>query len=257
MSKKHWPKTGGNGQQAMDRPNGRVDDGQRKVSGAVQVSGAITVTTSSADREAARQSVERAEGRENEREQRKHRLDVATLIIAALTLGAGVAYAGLTYSQLKLTKSLFINDERPYVLPARADIMTGPDGQKYVNVGWDNYGKSPALDAMTWGQAFYGVNAKEQAEAHLKTVDLSLDTVPSVSVVPPGIPPPDRPAMFMSVRLSPDLLALYLNQSRKIAVATRVTYKDLSGNQYYSDSCWALLYTGAFENCGAAGNGMK
>jgi hypothetical protein len=233
-------------------------------------------------------------------DQKHFGLEQKAFKIGKWTLAVLAVYTLLMFWQACLSRKLISNtseqfqkDIRPYVWETG---FTPPDTLHFVegepvtfDIGWINYGKSPALNVRQKGivcLGIQGVQAMELADmlydewdgkridirskilAHGGTkqmgdqaqaaVDTILANPPPVlsrtTVIPPGIPPNDLRHPFggltiITSRFAPPDFNYVSHTDYAAVAATRTEYTDLQGTYYWSDVCLARLADGSIVKC--------
>ncbi|MEG9431814.1 hypothetical protein [Terriglobus sp. ADX1] len=203
----------------------------------------------------------------NQGKERHRWLDIATfLAVAGATVFSGYQ-ALLSRESLGLTRDSFIKDQRPYVLAKQVAPYKG-DGVVPLtfNVGLTNYGKSPALHKVSQDRVFLGDAAEQNLDKFFDTLTPSQTipptgsdvTIPSnASATCPkeedgAVGASDFSCVFSTV--SPqdtvsELEAAIQMKRRKVFIAGRIYYQDMSGNAYRTDYCFSPLGNGAISAC--------
>jgi hypothetical protein len=217
--------------------------------------------------------------------------------ISALLL---FSYAGLTAWQGYLTHEIidttskqFLIDQRPYVWETGFNppdtIHIAPNEIATFQIGWINYGKSPAVNVSQTGTICFGIpgvdameladtlvdmwdgkeiNVKSKLRAHggsdkqIAEVESAIQALKAkgpppvehrVTVIPQGIPSDLRHPFGGTTAVQswfpPPNFNYVLNMDYAAVAITRTDYYDLHGTHYWSDVCLARLADGSIVKC--------
>lgn len=157
-------------------------------------------------------------------------------------------------SQKALQASIdqFSAEERPLVFVILNPAPLQP-GRIQADINFVNYGKTPALRGLVWGQIFTGDDALKQADRWFgatppkdrhPTYGL---TVMPITQTPENVP--YRSTLFSKEVVTKEKLAHYVSTDFTIVIAGRVSYYDFPGHWYYTDFCYSRFATGAIPAC--------
>lgn len=217
--------------------------------------------------------------------------------ISALLLfiyaGVAVWQGFLTREIIDTTGRQFQVDQRPYVWETGSNppdtIRLAPNETAVFQIGWINYGKSPAVNVNQVGTVCFGipgVDAMEIADMLFdmwdgKEIDLTskirshggsdkliAETEAAVKAVKAKGPPPiDHRATVIPPGIPSDLRHPFggtteiksweplpdsnyaLNTDNAVIAISRTEYYDLHGTRYWSDVCLARLANGSIVRC--------
>lgn len=191
---------------------------------------------------------ERNSKQENDISRLNKRVDFWVALLPTLAFVVAAAQAAVAYYQLETNRVQFRQDQRPYVISHAAPVFGYNQQRVMMNFRNGNYGKSPALEVGGAGKVFLGNDAMQQAERWVK------DELPKViahrnkTVLPPNIPASHQEARDTTVqsdrRISLEEVSALLTTSFSVVAVMRQTYRDITGNEYWTDSCVANLVTG-------------
>ncbi|MDX6531258.1 MAG: hypothetical protein QOH41_3548 [Blastocatellia bacterium] len=157
---------------------------------------------------------------------------------------------------LRVAREQFLRDTRPYVWSAFFKLFDIEPGKKLTaNVGFVNYGKSPAVEFRSAVSIFHGQNALYQADLWFR--GFGNKPMPhglgSVIIIPPGIPAPDQQIAFTTAQsdneLSPAEAAYILDTDYAVVFVARLEYFDITGTFYRTDICRFRFRTTAIGGC--------
>lgn len=173
---------------------------------------------------------------------------------------------------ITLTRENFIKDQRPWIfMDATLPEPTQPHdaqgrfmpGQHILwRISFSDYGRTPAIHAVTGAEIFFGATARAQGDAYF--VKLPRLLIGPATLVPPGGPPVPEPlipggppvnigrqfstVVSRGVPTADDLVFIY-SHDFAVVVVGRVQYKDSFDNLYWTDFCFSTFISGAINNC--------
>ena len=175
---------------------------------------------------------------------------------------ATIAYAMVTYRQWQDLRDQFTKEQRPYVIARplspvfRKDYQDNPGA---APLSWDvrliNYGRSPALNASTCYQFFWGTNAADVQRSIAASDPSSCRGGENIwargGVIPPSTNPADQKFTTITPHraFSPEELSTIENTDDLIAIRAFVTYEDGVGRRYSSKMCGMRYASGSVHEC--------
>ena len=240
------PKHGGKGQQ--DREGNAGHPQKRDVRGSVHVSGTVEALLPPALVNEYKSANKETDGREEKRFVIERFTLLFVAIVAVLNLiqtCASVKSASSARDAYDLAKRNFVAEQRPYVASPAAIFPFIAAGRIGDSVAYTNYGKSAALHVRSVGTILVGNDADAQAERWFARQAKRTEDIP-IKRTPEGIPlpqpserivmPPNDPADAIVTSATEET-----STTSYFLVVVRVTYKDISLNNYWTDICWQHL----------------
>ncbi len=240
----------GNHKPHPDPNQRRSSKEEREVSGSIHIRGEVEANLP----KSLIDHYEAAQETEGNRQEKKYRLDVITLIFVIIVAGLTVWQACLNRKlaitaadTLKTTKEQFQRDQRPYLAQTSKSseapqFILKPDDPSHGQIMWNwhmtNYGKSPA-DHVTFSQ------------------EISLDGepfVPSFGETVPNVGPPMAPTtdVYDSVISRPIEKAEFerlVKLTNGIVIRIKIDYSDLEGTPYETGLCLTRTNFGSLTYC--------
>jgi len=182
---------------------------------------------------------------------------VAEVILAFFAFASFIAL----WMQLKDARDNLVRDQRPYLWPSNMipDSSYEANQKMKIRVFIADYGKSPAMEATTFGNIIVGPNALEKADAWFAKLGdkASPEEPPNEVFLRPGTLPNGDGPMFHIVESQRELTqedARFIFSTREgkdigYVVVMRLYYSDTGGNSYHSDICQYSTTTRQLGTC--------
>lgn len=159
-------------------------------------------------------------------------------------------------------KENFVAEQRPYMFidPYFTDkagnaMLTGKPvfygGRKvHWKIRYLNYGKTPAIGFINYGEVDFGPNALSRAYEFMAHTPIppAKPPVPG-TITPPTTTPVGYTDSFSDDKVTNDDLAYMTTHDYATVLVGRLFYSDVHGNPFYTDYCKTTYLTGAIVDC--------